>query len=337
MEQRPELLPELDVAISQVDLSSLTVEAIDSLPSELTTLTIKIKGDQFDGTITGEVARALWELQAAYYRVAATVLHGSSNIAALTEEERSSLELVFSVDKGCSEYVVHLGRFIKSILVEVVRNMDPKYASLVIVLTFALAVGGCNCHTWLENQKQIELKKLENAKDAEREKTIRESYERIENIVSDYASPLANVLESNAPKIAKAAHGATEVNVGNKHFDRSDIEELNKRAPRSKAKTETRSMSLKVRGFEYDEKSKRYKVKVTDVDSGEQFDAYITPSGIFGDLDEFSVPHTGAEISLAHDKKSIVEAEVLFTETKTKVERFILSWFDPNSMPVEKK
>lgn len=53
---------------------------VDALTEEELTLTIKIKGEGFDSSITGEVARSLWGLQENLYRSAAFVLHGQPNI-----------------------------------------------------------------------------------------------------------------------------------------------------------------------------------------------------------------------------------------------------------------
>ena len=92
-------------------------------------------------------------------------------------------------------------------------------------------------------------------------------------------------------------------------------------------------MSLKIRGIEKDEKFNRLKVKVTDADTEENFDAFIAPAGMFVEQDEFSVPHSATDIAEAIDNKTIISAEVLITETKTKIERHILSWFDSTSFP----
>lgn len=52
-----------------------------------------------------------------------------------------------------------------------------------IVTLFALVVGGLSFQSWLHAKREIELRKLANAKDAEREKTIRDSYAILGNLV----------------------------------------------------------------------------------------------------------------------------------------------------------
>lgn len=328
-----ELPEELAFKLEAIDLTKISIDTINQLPQELTTLTIKIKGDQFDGTITGEMARALWDLQASYYRAAALILHGSENIATLSDEEKHSLEIVFSVEKGCSLYSFNLGEFFASVFPDIIKTMPPEYSMIIIIAFLIAAVGGYGYKSWLDYRRDIDLKKLDNEKDSEHEKTVRESYRTIERLVEEKAKPFETVKETHAPKIAKAAHDAIEVDFANHHFGRDEIVELNKRSPRTKAKSETKSMSLKIRGIENDEKYNRLKVKVTDVDTNENFDAFIAPAGMFVEQDEFSVPHSATNIAEAIDNKTVINAEVLITETKTKIERHILSWFDPTIFP----
>ena len=76
---------------------------LEDVSPDLMTLRIKIHGDQFDGSITGEVAKSLAMLQTALYRAAAEALHGTSSITALSAEEKAQLEIVIKVSPGCSD------------------------------------------------------------------------------------------------------------------------------------------------------------------------------------------------------------------------------------------
>ena len=91
---------------SPLEIIQMIFEAdgdISSLSDEILTLSIKVTGDKFHSSITGEMARSLWVMQESLYRAAAEIIHGQANIRKLSAEEREKLTLSFQINPGCTD------------------------------------------------------------------------------------------------------------------------------------------------------------------------------------------------------------------------------------------
>lgn len=103
----------------------------ENVSPDLMTLRIKIHGEQFDSSISGDVAKSLGALQVALYRAAAEVLHGTSRITALSAEEKAQFEIVIKVSPGCSDIQIPGLKYILSLISKMTENMDSKHKCIV--------------------------------------------------------------------------------------------------------------------------------------------------------------------------------------------------------------
>lgn len=104
---------------------------IEDVSPDLMTLQIKIYGEQFDSSITGDVAKSLGILQSSLYRAAAEALYKSSSITALSAEEKAALEIVIKITPGCSDIQVSGWKYLCKFLERVTKNMDSKHQCIV--------------------------------------------------------------------------------------------------------------------------------------------------------------------------------------------------------------
>lgn len=280
---------------------------LNVLTAEELTLHIKIEGDCFDSSITGEVARSLWALQENVYRAAAEVLHGEPNIKKLTSDEREKLTLNFKIQKGCTNALVN----IKDAATEIgkgFREMESKDKKAVFI---ALIVGAflgytstsvVNAVTNYLSTKAAESAMVEQAK-----------------VLAD---PINKAIELSAMSIAKSTKGARSAQVGHAYqYDEEEIRQLNTKAERQPAATDTYDASFTVHGVEL--AGKKLKVTLIDDTNGATVTATLPGKDLFDD----PLPHTAQEIAALIDKPNAgVKASILIRETKTKIDRVIVSW-----------
>ena len=104
-------------------------------------LTIEIKTYKYNSSIDVNVARRVINLQNFIYRTIEETIKRK-----LTKEEKEKLTIEFSILEGCTEEKVDLTK----ILIEVLKNMPPKYVFVIIILILSCI---CYCKR-LEYDKQ---------------------------------------------------------------------------------------------------------------------------------------------------------------------------------------
>lgn len=277
---------------------------IEDIDPKLMTLTIKIKGDQFDGTITGEVARAIWGLQENLYRAAAEVLHGEPNIAKLTQEERQSLELTFSVEKGCSAYRADGRRLISRVLDKVVDKMPPEDTKYVFVAGMMAFVGSTLGTAYLAKNAMVEQAKA-------------------------LIEPIERAITLSGDLVAKAARNAESVDYRDRAYPKDEIKKLNSRSLAQKAVSDNFESVCVVTGYQI---QKGIGVVSLVDETGMVFQASIPPKGLFED----TPPDTAKDIAHFIDSKQKVRVLIYVKESKAKTERVVTSW-DPVLPDIESK
>lgn len=284
-------IQETDGDLSLIDVKDLTLE-------------IKIAGEAFDSSITGEVARALWGLQEGIYRAGAAIIHGQPNIKKLTPEEREQLTLSFKVEPGCTSLKAVIGQAASGI-VKGFQDMDSKDKKAVLVSACTCVLLGYGitevCNTF----------KIQGAQDAEIEK------------VKATMEPINNAIQAAAKFFAKSSKDADEVSFGPQRFSRKDIEQLNAKT-RSSANTETMPGVFFVKGV-HEGDDHVLRVDLVDAETHEAFSALIPPKGLF----EEELPNSSAAIGRLIDAREKIEATLLIKETRNKIERVVIDWRTP--------
>ena len=101
---------------------------------------IALKGNNFEGTIPADFARALWELQEAYYRMVGKILHGSSD-AVLSADEKERHKLHFRSENGAADCSADLWPSMRSLMEEAFAGKEP-WQILLAVAFCAAAYSG---------------------------------------------------------------------------------------------------------------------------------------------------------------------------------------------------
>lgn len=274
---------------------------IEDVSPDLMTLQIKIYGEQFDSSITGEVAKSLGILQSSLYRAAAEALYNSSSITALSAEEKAALEIVIKISPGCSDIQVSGWKYLCKFLERVTKNMDSKHQC--IVACFAICgFSGVLVTPFITNA-------------VENDKTV----EGMVDMAETLTDPIKTAVKVAGDATAKSARMADSVKWGDRQYDREDINRLNRRAPRQEAQTDTIEATCKVTGFHRDS---IIKVDLTVVDTGEELTVKVPPPGLFDE----SMPKKPSEVAEVMEIGALVSVTIFVKETKSKTERILVSW-----------
>lgn len=275
---------------------------IEDIDPELMTLTIKIHGDQFESSITGEVAKAIGSLQAALYRAAAEILHGEPNIKLLTAEEKELFEIVVQVKPGCSLLKIPGYSYLLPLLEKMVDKMESKHIAIVAC---AAVAGFTGCQV------------SDEVTDAWKSNAATQAMVEQARILT---APINGAVQGGGVDLAKAAKNAAALEIGDRKFDRQEIESLNTRAAKQDAQVETYQAECIVKGIREDGKNLR--VELLDMNSNETFNAKVPPHGLF----DQDMPLKPTEIAPLMESKNRVLVTVLIKETKAKTERLLVDF-----------
>lgn len=265
------------------------------------TMCVKIRGSSFDSSITGEVARSLWQLQENLYRVAALIIHGQPNIKKLSAEERKQLTLNFKIEAGCTELLAN----VKDASTEIAKGfktMESKDKKCVLIVFIVCCLLGWT--VW----------EVSDAFQA-----YNKTYADLEQTTA-MIEPINNAIQLSSASIAKSSKNADEVTFGPKTFSKADIEKLNSKT-RSSASMETEVTTCRVTGVHALDNA-ILRVDLVNTDTHEAFSAVILPKGVF----EEELPSSSAEIGAFIDSRKTIEVTLVIRETRSKIERVIVDW-----------
>lgn len=211
-------------------------------------LEVVIKGADFSGEITGEMARALAIYQDAIYSFAKVVLHGNANIpyARLSNEDRKQFQLSISVKDGSTILGIDFKEVLKAAALKL-RDMDDEtFKRLMVLLAAIAATGFCIFHLGgkaLDNANQASQRDhveevLKNSVDGQNRQLelLLEHFGKLEGVDTNYpksvAGALATAQATGITEFAKAAPQAESIEFGAAKLDKEDIATINSRAPR---------------------------------------------------------------------------------------------------------
>lgn len=163
---------------------------------------IKLKGEQWEGKINYQVANFIIELQKRIIKIYNNMYDANINFVSL--HSMKNLAITISVDKGCTELLVHINDFLSSI-----KNMESKHI-LYAILGIALIYGG---NTFYSTYTEAILEKT---KTIEEEKTKRE-FIKITNFIVQGA-----LHNPELEYLAKEMHQEDELLIGEKSFSKQE-------------------------------------------------------------------------------------------------------------------
>ena len=196
------------------------------ISGELATLLIEVEGKNFHSSITGTLARGLWETQQELYRSVALTIHGAGTIKKLSKEELRDYNLVINVDDGCAKLWVCLKDFLGH-LSEGINTMESRHRLVLYIVAPLIVVTGMGL-TWVKLE-DIEAGR-ENARDKEytaRMEIVRQAAQQVPGV-----ERWVEASKSSARSIAKSVPDATALTIGAETVDAVQISEINQRAAR---------------------------------------------------------------------------------------------------------
>jgi len=204
----------------------------------ISTLEIKIDGENYHGTVPGELARGLWEFQAALYRAGAFATYGVADIRKLTNEQRAQFELVFDVKEGSTDLIADLKEVMEN-LKGVFDGMSGIQKSITLI-TIALIISGLlGFQHHSDNETEI-------AKERQRTEQLKVVKDAALGRSSQIISKYEQATEIGVTSIAKGASDATQIKAGRVTLDRAAIIEINKKSDRTQSTAEVIDSNFRV-------------------------------------------------------------------------------------------
>lgn len=235
---------------------------------EILQFRIVIQGDRYKGTVPGELAKAIGELQEGLYKSAAFVLYGDTDTRRLTTEQKLAVELVFKVREGSTDLqspIDGVVEIVKGALVD----MDPILRAKVIVAIVAIVAGGALC--WKMLEQNADIKKAEIEQQLETTKEV-EQTKRL-TLFKDFAlehSAVAKFEQASTEggrAIVRSASDASSISIGAVKLDKSDIKDVNRRASRVASESKTVKADFRIYAAEgRQDASTRYTLAGSNLD-----------------------------------------------------------------------
>lgn len=257
---------------------------------ELAKILIKITGENYHGSIPGELARGLWEYQAELYRAGAFVLTGALDYRRLSPEQRQSLELVFDIYEGSTDAEAETQGY-WSVLKHALQGMTGTQKVVTMTLVGLILAGALTIYGVNGQMTQVALAK---------ENTAQMEVVRKAAAGNAIAKAIEESNDRGITAVVKGAADAEEISINRAHFDKAAIEEINRRNERAQSAIEVLAEPFRVFSIEAKEGT-RTKCVLASVD-GREFSVTI-------DHDDFSIADI-AKIWAAARERSTINLQV---------------------------
>lgn len=156
-------------------------------------LHIKLKGDDFKGTMPTRIMHPILDLQKELNKVYCREKYGTDNTNRLTDEERENLELIIQVNEGSSEYFANICKAMTELAKA--TNMSGKDVVLLVTVLATSYTATTSWKSWLTHEESKH----------NIEQTVRLSEEETKR-----QALLADAINNNT-KLILAAEGADNV------------------------------------------------------------------------------------------------------------------------------
>ncbi|EMO6897618.1 hypothetical protein QDZ16_000095 [Pluralibacter gergoviae] len=156
-------------------------------------LYVRLKGEQFESTITPTIMKAFIELQAGIHRAYATAAYGTPNAAKLTKSERQMLEIVVKVEPGSSIFTIDFQEMFEKVCGDLIGKMDGTQ-TLIAIICFALLYFGNSAYkNRLQTRKEIRSEEIK----SEEQKALLDNMRFAQEQETERARIMANVAATN--------------------------------------------------------------------------------------------------------------------------------------------
>lgn len=266
--------PALDQLVEDFRLlgSNPEQEAVFALFNDIE-IRLKIEAPNFNGTITGDLGKAISELQSNLQRLWMLGISGSQNLTS-NSAVRESIVLSLRVEKGSTDLKeVAQSIFERASQIPGIRQMKP--AQWFILALVSIVIFGCYKGGELYLQSQTAQNLV-----AQISQSVHDVQEKDLELLR-----LAFVKEQeNKSVIARSVPQATSIQYGNQKLSKQDLDALRMRAARERAETFNIEGSFVIYQV-CNLGQNNLKINVKDLDTGKEF-----PVRVENDL--FSEPET---------------------------------------------
>lgn len=302
-------------------------------------LKIKLEGENFHASVPADYAHALWKLQQACYKLAATILYGDPT-ASLTQEEKEKFLLVFSIEKGSTDSEASLLASFFALAESMVDKMEPWQTlalAALLCLTYLGAKGIDAYASHKDKTEETERKKIDaelqgRALETQAE-VSKEAITSLREVVVEHSNAFTAAQQAGQAgrsAILKTVKGVTWAEIGARTYSAAQISEYKRRSPREKARSEVRDINVAVVKIGTEDKAYP-KLTLQERGSNVQYSAEISPQtyedendydnamNIIWESARYPNRFFWAEASMVFRKDKLVECSILAV-AKTKEE-----------------
>lgn len=208
-------------------------------------LDVKIYGDRYDGTLTPDVAKSLYDFYMELQRAYAYVKYGAPNLQRLTADDKKLFSSVeFRIENGCINLLGDYAEQTKSILTglkELTAGMESRDKKHVVIFVALAIAGGITAYVLIDRyfDAKVQIAKA----DQQRQQTevlidgqkhaldavvtaSAQSVGRMEQDKRVRVSGASDQLEDAYQGIIRSAPDADRIDFSGAAFDQSDVEEI---------------------------------------------------------------------------------------------------------------
>lgn len=211
--------------INKENVFDLFVELLES-KKDSKSIFIKVEGDKYDCSISGDFAKGLGLLQDSFYHFCAQALYDSDNIK-LLGKDKQLYTLQFKIRPGCTENEADWLGPLKNIAGKLANKMTSRQI-FILCLCALLSFGS---YKGYELHKRNEL--------ALKDKDIITQLIEINKVEAQQIQKALDMHDENIEQIAKSASGAKSLTYGTRTLTEKDLADIRQPAAREPAQVTT--------------------------------------------------------------------------------------------------
>ncbi|MDM8227733.1 hypothetical protein [Parasutterella secunda] len=212
--------------INKENVFDLFVELLES-KKDSKSIFIKVEGDKYDCSISGDFAKGLGLLQDSFYHFCAQALYDSDNIK-LLGKDKQLYTLQFKIRPGCTENEADWLGPLKNIAGKLINKMTSRQI-FILCLCALLSFGS---YEGFELQKRNELA-------VQDKEIISQLIDKIDDKEAQQIQKALDIREENFEQIAKSASGAKSLTYGTRTLSEKDLADIRQPAAREPAQVST--------------------------------------------------------------------------------------------------
>ncbi|MBM6928163.1 hypothetical protein [Parasutterella secunda] len=211
--------------INKENVFDLFVELLES-KKDSKSIFIKVEGDKYDCSISGDFAKGLGLLQDSFYHFCAQALYDSDNIK-LLGKDKQLYTLQFKIRPGCTENEADWLGPLKNIAGKLANKMTSRQI-FILCLCALLSFGSYKGYE-LHQRNELALK----------DKDIISQLIEINKVEAQQIQKALDMHDENMEQIAKSASGAKSLTYGTRTLTEKDLADIRQPAAREPAQVST--------------------------------------------------------------------------------------------------